>query len=238
MMDRIPFTKLVTITMAVAVVAGITIAVAAGVWSYVHIDNNNGMSNSSVNVIFQDGNDIMWIGTWDGLNRYDGNHIVQYRAISRDTTTLSNPVVRNIIEEDYTYLWVVTDMGINRLDRRTGTFRRYYLDNGTSRRGYAEKSFHCAYNGDGLLLACRDGGRLLRFNRERQSFDSMPMTGAPRESVRQISFSDRNHLILVTDHWMSEYALTAQCQLRLMRRARRVGFDGFRPSGPWVCANG
>lgn len=231
MIDRIPFTKLVTITMAVAVVAGITIAVAAGVWSYVHIDNNNGMSNSSVNVIFQDGNDIMWIGTWDGLNRYDGNHIVQYRAISRDTTTLSNPVVRNIIEEDYTYLWVVTDMGINRLDRRTGTFRRYYLDNGTSRRGYVEKSFHCAYNGDGLLLACRDGGRLLRFNRERQSFDSMPMTGAPRESVRQMSFSDRNHLILVTDHWMSEYALTAQCQLRLMRRARRVGLTVFDRQG-------
>lgn len=41
--------------------------------SSLHLDNNNGMSNSSVNVIFQDSQGIMWFGTWDGLNRYDGH---------------------------------------------------------------------------------------------------------------------------------------------------------------------
>lgn len=214
-----------------AVVASITMAFAAGVWSYVHIDNNDGMSNSSVNVIFQDRNDILWIGTWDGLNRYDGNHIVQYRAISRDTTTLSNPVVRDIIEEDGNFLWVVTDMGINRLDRRTGTFRRYYLDNGSSKGGYAEKSFHCAYNGDGLLLACRGGGRLLRFNRDRQTFEPMPMDHAPKESVRQMRFQDKSHLTLATDHSTALYALTPQGRLRLVRRIRSVSPPVFDRQG-------
>ena len=122
-MDRKPLIILVAVVLALS--AGLAVAVATDIWSFSHIDNNDGMSNSSVNVIFQDRNDILWVGTWDGLNRYDGNRIVQYRAISRDTTTLSNPVVRDIVEEDDTYLWVVTDRGLNRLDRRTGVFRRY-----------------------------------------------------------------------------------------------------------------
>lgn len=230
-MNQKLLTKLIPMTIVLAVLTGITVAVAAGVWSYIHIDNNDGMSNSSVNVIFQDKNDILWMGTWDGLNRYDGNHIVQYRAISRDTTTLSNPIVRNIIEEDDIYLWVITDMGINRLDRRTNTFRRYYLDNGSSKVGYAEKSFHCTYNGAGLLLAHRDGGRLLKFNREKQTFEPIPMNYAPQENIRQMCFSDRSHLIIVTDHWMSEYIVTARCHLRLMRRIRSIGTPIFDPQG-------
>jgi ligand-binding sensor domain-containing protein len=37
------------------------------------LDNTKGLSNSSVSTIFQDSENLLWIGTWDGLNRYDGN---------------------------------------------------------------------------------------------------------------------------------------------------------------------
>ena len=37
------------------------------------LDNTAGLSNSSVNCIFQDSQNLIWIGTWDGLNRYDGS---------------------------------------------------------------------------------------------------------------------------------------------------------------------
>ena len=45
---------------------------------YYHLNNNNGLSNSAVNTIFQDSENIMWFGTWDGLNRYDGTLFEQY----------------------------------------------------------------------------------------------------------------------------------------------------------------
>lgn len=221
----------ILITTLLIFAAGLTIAVATSIWSFVHIDNNDGMSNSSVNVIFQDRNDILWIGTWDGLNRYDGNHMEQYRAISRDTTTLSNPVVRNIVEEDDTYLWIVTDMGINRLNRHSGIFQRFFLEDGVSKAGYAEKSFHCASNGNGLILACRDGGRLLRFDRGNRKFVPIPIFPTPKERIRQLNFSDNNLLITVTDHWILEYTLTKDNHLRLTHWRSTPGTVAFNNNG-------
>ena len=40
-------------------------------YSLEQLDNTKGLSNSSINTIFQDSENLLWIGTWDGLNRYD-----------------------------------------------------------------------------------------------------------------------------------------------------------------------
>ncbi len=39
-----------------------------------HYDNRNGLSNSSINYIFKDAGNLLWVATWDGLNMYDGNN--------------------------------------------------------------------------------------------------------------------------------------------------------------------
>jgi len=46
-----------------------------------HYDNRNGLSNSSINNIFKDAGNILWVATWDGLNMYDGTafHVFNYR---------------------------------------------------------------------------------------------------------------------------------------------------------------
>ncbi|MEO6960419.1 MAG: hypothetical protein ABIY90_00530, partial [Puia sp.] len=38
-----------------------------------HYDNRNGLSNSSINYIFKDASNLLWVATWDGLNMYDGS---------------------------------------------------------------------------------------------------------------------------------------------------------------------
>ncbi|MEI9908368.1 MAG: hypothetical protein WDO71_01065 [Bacteroidota bacterium] len=45
-----------------------------------HYDNRNGLSNSSINHIFKDAGNLLWIATWDGLNMYDGTsfHVFNY----------------------------------------------------------------------------------------------------------------------------------------------------------------
>lgn len=204
----------------------VTATIAANIWSSTHIDNNEGMSNSSVNVIFQDHDNILWIGTWDGLNRYDGNHITQYHSISRDTTTLSNSIVRDIVEEDSVYLWVVTDMGINRFDRKAGTFKRFYLDKGNSKGNYAENSYHCTSNGKGMVIACRNKGRIMAFNNETLSFQQMHLSKVPQERIKEIHFSDPNHLVVVTANTLLEYVLSDKLNLHLTSALRmQQGFN-------------
>ena len=40
-----------------------------------HISNEQGLSNSTLEAIFQDSRGLIWFGTRDGLNRYDGQEI-------------------------------------------------------------------------------------------------------------------------------------------------------------------
>ncbi|WP_316634734.1 two-component regulator propeller domain-containing protein, partial [uncultured Flavobacterium sp.] len=96
-------------------------------YSSEQLDNNKGLSNSSINTIFQDSDNLLWIGTWDGLNRYDGSNFKIYRPEANNENSLSNQVILKIDEDSNGNIWIVTIHGINRFDKKTGTFQRYYF---------------------------------------------------------------------------------------------------------------
>ena len=53
--------------------------VSAKKYDMVNLTNNDGLSNSSINHIFQDSNGLMWFGTWDGLNVYNGREFKVFK---------------------------------------------------------------------------------------------------------------------------------------------------------------
>lgn len=89
------------------------------------INNRDGLSNNSINCIFEDSHHLLWIGTWDGLNQYDGRSFKIFYH-NRDHSSISNNIIRQIIEQNDTSLWISTDNGINRWNRRTKCFKRYH----------------------------------------------------------------------------------------------------------------
>ncbi|MFV8369222.1 hybrid sensor histidine kinase/response regulator transcription factor [Flavobacterium sp. LB2R40] len=91
------------------------------------LDNTKGLSNSSVNAIFQDSENLLWIGTWDGLNRYDGNNFKIFRPELDNENSLSNQVILKIAEDNFGQIWLLTIHGINRYDKKTDTFKQYYF---------------------------------------------------------------------------------------------------------------
>lgn len=130
----------------------------------IHIDNNNGMSNSSVNVIFQDSQGIMWFGTWDGLNRYDGHKFEQYLSKTKESTTLPHPVIRDIQEEDSLHLWITTDGGISRFNKANGESTRFLLDSPVQLH-YGEKAFKCTIDRKGHIVANYNTGKYICIQR-------------------------------------------------------------------------
>ena len=75
------------------------------------LSNNDGLSNSSITTIFQDSNGLIWVGTWDGLNVYNGAEFENYRSNRQDSSSITNPVIRQIFEENKNILWITTDYG-------------------------------------------------------------------------------------------------------------------------------
>jgi ligand-binding sensor domain-containing protein/signal transduction histidine kinase/DNA-binding response OmpR family regulator len=90
-----------------------------------HINLEQGLSNSTIETIFQDSYGFMWFGTRDGLNRYDGYEMTVYANNSRDTNSISDNYIRCIYEDKDRNLWIGTDNGLNRFNRKTNIFTRF-----------------------------------------------------------------------------------------------------------------
>ena len=87
----------------------------------------HGLSQSTAMVIMQDREGFLWIGTWDGLNRYDGYSFIHYRHDPHDSTSISNNSINLLFEDRDGAIWVGTaGGGLNRFDKKTKTFQRYF----------------------------------------------------------------------------------------------------------------
>lgn len=85
-----------------------------------------GLSNNSITTIYQDGFGYMWIGTFDGLNRYDGYQFKVFKNSLSDSLSLPNNRISAIEEDGAGNLWVGTKMGMYRLDKSKWSFFPLY----------------------------------------------------------------------------------------------------------------
>jgi len=127
-------------------------SLAAKNYDVVHLTNNDGLSNSSINSIYQDSNGLLWFGTWDGLNVYNGREFKVFKPDPDNVQSISNNIIRDIIEEQKNIHWIATDLGINRLDTRTNTFERFFVDRGNQTIS-SEHSFLIAKNSTNVIFA-------------------------------------------------------------------------------------
>ena len=94
-----------------------------------HISIEQGLSQSSVHVIFQDSRGFLWFGTQDGLNRYDGYTFKTYKPDPDSPYSLSDRWINSIVEDQEGYLWIATRLGgLNRYDPRSEQFTNFRHD--------------------------------------------------------------------------------------------------------------
>src|ERR1700761_7451791 len=87
-----------------------------------HLSNEQGLSNSTVNCIFQDSRGFIWLGTRDGLNRYDGVSFVVYKNDEKKSASISDNFINCIYEDSRHMLWIGTSYGLNCFDPVTNSF--------------------------------------------------------------------------------------------------------------------
>ncbi|MET3021940.1 ligand-binding sensor domain-containing protein [Flavobacterium hydatis] len=92
-----------------------------------NISVDKGLSQSSVFAIQQDQLGFIWIGTQDGLNRYDSKGFKVYRPIKGVKNSLQSYYIRSLFKDHKGQLWVGGNQGISVYNYDTDSFVNYKL---------------------------------------------------------------------------------------------------------------
>ena len=96
---------------------------------FMHLSVDDGLSQNAGLAFLQDRRGYLWIGTQDGLNRYDGQTFTIYKNDPEDPNSLSHNSVIAMLEDQSGLLWFGTwGGGLNRFDPRTQKFTRFQHD--------------------------------------------------------------------------------------------------------------
>mgnify|MGYP006285673587 CR=1 FL=1 len=85
---------------------------------------SDGLSQSVVVCIYQDSRGFIWLGTQNGLNRFDGNSFKTFIYQPNDPGSISNNWIYSIAEDNYGNLWIGTKGGLNRYITEENRFER------------------------------------------------------------------------------------------------------------------
>ncbi len=102
---------------------------------FIKLTIDDGLSSSIVSSIVQDHRGFVWIGTPDGLNRYDGFKFAVYKNIPGDTASLADNVVRTVFEDHNNNLFIGTENGLCIYNREKDCFHNYVFDNSSPLKG-------------------------------------------------------------------------------------------------------
>ncbi len=173
------------------------------------LTSTDGLSQSIINCIIQDSRGFLWIGTQDGLNRYDGNNFVIYQNIPGDTSSLSNNYILSLCEDKKGNIWAGTmSGGLNRLNPKTGKFRVFKHDPDDPGSISDNKIWaltadenNSIYTGTskGLNVLNNDSGTFKKFTHAENDSSTIP-------SNIVLSLYSRNNIILIgTNRGLSVY---------------------------------
>ena len=90
----------------------------------------DGLSQSSITAITQDQSGFIWIGTQEGLNRYDGYGFQTFYHKEGDAGSLSHEYIRSLLSDSQGRIWVGTNEGLNIFDEASKSFSSFNLNSG------------------------------------------------------------------------------------------------------------
>ncbi len=148
---------------------------------YQRFSISNGLSSNTCNVLLEDSKGYIWIGTSEGLNRFDGHQVKHYFHNPADTTSLCGNTIKCLAEAPDGRIWIGTyGSGIGVFDPIKETFEHYKLQSERFLPTLSNRISQLLVNPDGSVLCATEGGMFL-YSPFRQEFQLVTIPGSDRK---------------------------------------------------------
>lgn len=162
-------------------------------YRFQHINSLDGLHQNSVYSLFESDSSMLWVGTQDGLHRYNGTDFTLFRPQADDPTSISDSFIVDMLQQGNT-LWVGTvSGGVNALDLTTGKFKQLTIKNGKP----SLRIYQLAIFNDQLWAATEDGLYRQSAPLQLTKVELGPLTSPV---VTRILSIDSQTLLLSTEH--------------------------------------
>ncbi len=178
-------------------------ALFAQSYQFRHLTIDDGLSQNSVNCIFQDSKGLMWFGTQVGLNCYNGYDFVIYRHDPADSNSISHNWIWDIKEDQARNLWIATWNGLTKYNPLQNSFTTYLPDSADESAIRGSRPVALCTDTSGILWVGTWGGGLNRYNATNENFTSFSseVTGdtiLPGNYIRAMYIDKQNILWIGT----------------------------------------
>lgn len=134
-----------------------------------HTTQKDGLSFNVINCFLKDSRGMLWIGTYDGLNRYDGAHFYVYRK-GKNKNSLPDNTVHKLTEDKKGNIWGVTDNGVFCFNQQKNSFTNYHTPG--EKEWKAMLSIICDAEG---TVWTANANCLVKYNAKADSFERAPI---------------------------------------------------------------
>ncbi len=169
-----------------------------------NIEIEEGLANGMVTAILQDRKGFLWVGTFDGLYKYDGYSFTKYQYDPFDPNSLSQNFIYTIFEDKAGTIWTSTFEGLCMFDRSTEKFIRYKP---LPEAIFFNPNIYSINEGaDEMMWVGSTSGELCRFDRRTGKFleesfdldlDRLPGNTAANRGAINCIYKDRSGILWV-----------------------------------------
>lgn len=170
---------------------------------FCNLTNSDGLSQTSINTIYQDSSDYIWIGTKNGLNKYNGFEFDIYNKGLSEKRNIIDGNITSIIEDLNNNLWVGTYDGISKINLKTDVITNYTINNSTLS---SNKIMDINVNNKGdIVIATTNGLNLYDFNNDNFIPLRDQSLNTSDTKILSVEFYNDNEIYMISKNYFFKY---------------------------------
>ena len=166
------------------------------------ISVKDGLSQGTVTCMMQDSENTVWIGTTDGLNKYNGYDMEIYKHDEENINTILSSYIVDIEKDIYGNIWVCTNVGVSKINTKDYTIKNYTNLVDTLKINESSTTDILITKDKKIIVSTTQGINV--YNEEKDKFEKVENINLKGEKIYSITQDDNENIWISTSYGLTK----------------------------------